>query len=129
MLKSYGRQAVAARRLARYKLLNGLSRPALEVEAERAVKRRAIVEKVAGEILENLLVAGSETPVVVAVREELNAAFGGPVEFVYPPTDPEPRIFQRDEEGNAEEILGEAKQQVLAAAWQIALNKVDETML
>jgi predicted DNA-binding WGR domain protein len=127
MLRTYGRQLTTARRLARYLQSQ---RPAGEEEAQalaRAARRKMLVEQVSREIVENLLVTGSENETVREIRQELEAACG-PIELTYPPAELGLRVFRPGEEGPVE-IVAQEKQEILATLWAITLAKVDRSML
>lgn len=147
MLLQYDRQLVTARRLARLKpgqvdhADTGLpltsSPPALGESDETAEKpalslaetrRRAMVEHVARELLDNLLFTGSNNPVVEEVRQELNQALGGNYSFWYPPGEIDVHIMRDTAEGRTE-VDSEERKRVLATLWEITLAKVDATML
>ena len=129
MLRTYGRQVTTARRLARYRR----SLLALDGEdasgASREAKRRELVGRVAAEIVENCLIAGSDTPVVAEIKAELEEELGFPVVFAYPPEEQEMQIFRADPGGAHELLTGEVKSAVLQRLWELALEKVDATML
>ena len=129
MLRTYGRQVTTARRLARY----GRSLAAVgaedEVRISREAKRRELVGRVAAEIVENCIVAGSETPVVEELKAELEEELGFPVVFAYPPEEQEMQIFRKDPGKEAESLVGEAKAAAMRRLWELALEKVDATML
>lgn len=129
MMRTYGRQVTTARRLARYRrsLL-----PADETDASvasREAKRRELVGRVAAEIVENCIIAGSDTPVVEEIKAELEEELGFPLVFAYPPEEQEMQIFRADPGGAHEPLSGEVKTAVLQRLWELALEKVDATML
>jgi alkanesulfonate monooxygenase SsuD/methylene tetrahydromethanopterin reductase-like flavin-dependent oxidoreductase (luciferase family) len=125
MLFSYGRQLVTARRLARYRrALRGAEEPVIPPE----VKRRALVERVAREIMENLLVSGSDNPVVDEIEQRLQEEFGAHLIFTYPPMQLEIQVFREGPNG-PEEIAPAEKMNALDRLWEITLEIVDETML
>ena len=127
MLLQYGRQLVAARRLARYDQLLGKSKQ-MEDEAVR-VHRRVMVERVAREIMENLIFSGSENPVVREVRETLDQEMGARYVFRYPPAGLDLQIFRLNEEGEEREVSADEKQAVMSRLWDVTLRTVDATML
>ncbi len=126
MLLQYGRQLVAARRLARYEQLTG--RRAVGQD-DAAAQRRAMVERIAREIMENLIFSGSDNPVVQEVHETLDRETGESHVFRYPPGSLEIRIFRLDPDGSEEELGAEARQVVMARLWDVTLRTVDATML
>ena len=125
MLLQYDRQLVTARRLAR---LKAELRDQMPVSISAETKRRAMVEHVARELLDNLLFTGSDNPVVREVRQELNRTLHGEYSFRYPPGEVDVRIFRGEPEGSRE-LTSEERKNILAALWEITLSKVDATML
>ena len=128
MLRTYGRQLTRARRLARFRHALALAGAEDEVAISKAAKRRSMVERIAREIVENLLVSGSENPVVLEIKKRLDTEFKQKFEFQYPPSELDMRIFRETEQGPGEVSAGE-KNRILARLWEITLDKVDDTML
>jgi len=131
MLRTYGRQATTARRLARYRRsLTPELPPGADEEARmaREAKRRDLVRRVAAEIVENCIVTGSDAPVVGDIKAELEAEIGHSLLFTYPPEELEMRIFRVEDSGPVP-IEGEARTNLLRRLWELALEKVDDTML
>ena len=126
MLLQYGRQLVAARRLARYEQLLGRGRHLDPQSAE--AKRQSIVERIAREIMENLIFSGSDNPTVQEVKERLTRELGEELVFRYPPADQEFKIF-RIRDGEEIELSETEKQRAMARLWDVTLRTVDETML
>ena len=129
MLRTYGRQVTTARRLARYRRSLRAAGAEDEVRISREAKRRELVGRVAAEIVENCIVAGSDSPVVTEIKAELEEELGFPLVFAYPPEDQEMQIFRHDPGGGPELIEGEEKVAVMRRLWELALEKVDATML
>jgi len=129
MLRTYGRQVTTARRLARYRRSLQAAEAEDEVRISREAKRRELVGRVAAEIVENCIVTGSDTPVVEDLKAELEEELGFPLLFAYPPEDQEMRIFKVEAANAPEELTGEVKTAVFKRLWELALEKVDETML
>ena len=126
MLLQYGRQLVAARRLARYDQLlgRGQHRDAESVDA----KRRLMIERIAREIMENLIFSGSDNPIVQEVKERLAQEVGEVLTFRYPPADQDFKIF-RTVQGEEVELPEMEKQRIMGWLWDVTLRTVDETML
>jgi len=129
MLRTYGRQITTARRLARYRRTLRAAGAEDEVEISREAKRRELVHKVTAEIVESLIVTGSENPVVVDIKKELEAAYRTKFHFAYPPEEQDLQIFRVLGDNDAVEVTGAERVRVLETLWRIALEKVDETML
>lgn len=127
MLLQYGRQLVAARKLARYDQLLGRGSQAGTEAAE--VKRRAMVERIAREIMENLIFSGSENPVVKEVRSRLTEESGEEYIFRYPPAEQDFQIFRAVPDGEEIELSQREKQIVMGQLWDVTLRTVDATML
>ncbi len=126
MLLQYGRQLVSARRLARYDHL--LGRTELSDPELLRAKRKVMVERVAREIVDNLIFSGSENPIVCDVRDALSRERGEVLIFRYPPGELDVRIFRIDPEGVEWEINGQEKQLVTEQLWNITLQVVENTM-
>ena len=129
MLRTYGRQVTTARRLARYRRSLAAVGAEDEVRISREAKRRELVGRVAAEIVENCIVTGSDTPVVEDIKADLEEELGFPLVFAYPPEEQEMQIFRTDGADGPQEITGEFKTAVFRRLWELALEKVDETML
>ncbi len=129
MLRTYGRQVTTARRLARYRRSLAAAGAEDEVRISREAKRRELVGRVAAEIVENCIVTGSDTPVVEEIKAELEEELGYPLVFAYPPEEQEMQIFRADDPKIPQELTGEAKTEVFRRLWELALEKVDATML
>lgn len=129
MLRTYGRQVTTARRLARYRRSLAAAGAEDEVRISREAKRRELVGRVAAEIVENCIVTGSDTPVVEDIKAELEEELGYPLVFAYPPQEQDMQIFRTDGPDGPEELTGELKTAVFKRLWELALEKVDETML
>lgn len=127
MLLRYGRQLVAARRLARYDQLVGRGRAMGADEAE--AKRQAMVERVAREIMENLIFSGSENSVVQEVKDRLAEETGETYFFRYPPDEQDFKIFRAAAGGRELELSQSEKQLVMGRLWDVTLRTVDATML
>lgn len=127
MLLQYGRQLIAARRLARYEEALGRQRHA-DTEAALA-RRQHMIERIAQEVMDNLLFSGSDNPVVRDVKDRLSAELGATFVFRYPPADRDFKIFRLDDEGKEHELPARDKDAVLGRLWDITLRTVDATML
>jgi hypothetical protein len=128
MISTYGRQLVSARRLARFKRALAAAGLEDEVSLSRQARRRHLVERIAREIVENLLVTESDNPVVQEVRRRIEAEFGEKFELTYPPAEPDMKIFKITEQGPVE-VEGEEKNTILSRLWRVTLEVVDDTML
>jgi hypothetical protein len=127
MLLSYDKQLITARRLARYRRLmrpDGADAVSISVEA----KRHQLVERVAKEVVENLLISGSDNPVVQRIRAQLEAECKQRYFFEYPVSAQELRVLKETKDGPLE-VGPDEKMEVLNRLWKITLDTVDETML
>lgn len=129
MLRTYGKQVTTARRLARYRRSLRAAGAQDQVDISREAKRRELVHKVAAEIVESLIVTGTENPVVTDIKRELEREFKTRFLFAYPPDGEDMQIFRVLGENNLIEMTGQERVQVLERLWHIALATVDETML
>lgn len=126
MLMQYGRQLIAARRLARYNQLVG-SAPVADGEA--AARRHAMVERISREIMENLIFSGSDNPIVQEVKRRLAEETGEEYIFRYPPADQDFLILLPGSNGEEIPLAPADKQIVMGRLWDITLRTVNETML
>ena len=127
MLLQYGRQLTTARRLAKHtqamRLLLGDAPP-----PPPEVKRLAMVERITAEIVENLLMTGSDNPIVHDVREKLNDTLGEVFSFRYPPGGLDMLICRETTDGPVE-VSSTEKKHVLDTLWTVAKETVSQTML
>ena len=128
MLRTYGKQLTNAKRLARFRKALRLSQAQDVVDISRQARRRELVERIAREIMENLIVNGSENPVAGEIRDRLEAETGWPVVLEYPLDGGDVRVLRQSEEG-PEELGGGQRAALLQRLWEITLQRVDETML
>lgn len=129
MLLQYDKQLVTSRRLARYKQALKLARGDNEEQSvPREVKRKAMVERVAREVMENLLLSGSDNVIVEEIKTQLEQEVGEKLHFKYPPTELDLQIFREGPKGPTEVPPAE-KMVIMEKLWQIALENVDRTML
>ena len=128
MLRTYGKQLSNAKRLARFRRALRLSEAQDVVDISRQARRREVVERIAREIMENLIVNGAENPVVEDILDRLEAETGWPVLLEYPLDGGDLRILRRSEDG-PESLGPEEAAQLMRRLWEITLAKVDETML
>ncbi|QJT10619.1 DVU0524 family FlgM-associated protein [Oceanidesulfovibrio marinus] len=126
MLRGYDKQLVTARRLARYR--RALGAGSVEEPIPPEVKRRHLVERIAREIVENLIMSGTDNPVVNEIKERLNNEFGNQLTFAFPPSEQDLQIF-KETKGGPMEVSPEEKIRILNRLWQVTLDKVDDTML
>lgn len=126
MLMQYGKQLVASRRLARYETLVG--RKKVTDQNELLNRRKELVQRVAREIMSNLIFSGSENPIVMKVRERLAHEMGEDYVFRYPPDEENFLIYRVTGEGE-QELSTSEKNALVEKLWHVALQTVDETML
>ncbi len=128
MLRTYGKQLSSAKRLARFRRALRMSGAEDAVTISKEAKRRELVDRVANEIMENLIVSGSESPVVTEIMEQLELEFQDRFVLEYP-LDGDDVVVLRGSDGGAEELSLSEKRVVLKRLWEITREKVDETML
>ena len=126
MLRTYGKQLTSAKRLARFRQALGASKP-MDDLAKRA-KRRELVERIAREVIENLIVNSTHSPVVTAILAQLEREFGTRYMFEYPVDGDDVQIVRETEHG-PHEASGDERNKVMRRLWEITLSKVDDTML
>lgn len=128
MLLQYDKQLVTARRLARYRRGKQSAESAEALAMSREAKRKQLVERVAKELIENMLIVGSENPIVREIREDLRREFNENFIFEYPIMEQDLLVYRETPDGPVE-LDGQNKLQVLNKLWTITLDKVDATML
>lgn len=128
MLRTYGKQLTSAKRLARFKRALALSGAQDMVSISREAKRKELVERIAQEVIENLLVNGQDNPVVDRVLADLEQELGERVLFDYPLDGGEVQILRQTPEG-PQEVQTDEKMRIMRKLWEITLSKVDDTML
>ena len=128
MLLQYGRQLISSRRLARYHQLLGKNNDSQGMLPSPDVQRRLMVEKIAREVVDNLIFAGSENPVVLEVRERLDQELGEHFVFQYPPGELDFKIFRQEGE-ELVEVTSDDKHIVMGRLLDITRQTVAETML
>jgi hypothetical protein len=128
MLLKYDKQLVTARRLARYNQALRLSRGEEEESLPPDVKRAIMVERIAREVMESLLLSGSDNLVVQEIKKQLEEEVGETLIFKYPPTELDLQVFRETPQGPVEVSPAE-KAVIMEKLWNISLDKVDSTML
>jgi len=128
MLRTYGKQLTSAKRLARFKRALALSGAQDMVSISREARRKELVERIAQEVIENLLVNGQDNPVVTRVLADLEQELGERVRFDYPLDGGEVQILRLTPEG-PQEIIPDEKMRIMRRLWEITLSNVDDTML
>ncbi len=126
MLRTYGKQLTSAKRLARFRQAMGTSPPKDDVT--RQAKRRELVERIAHEVIENLIVNSEHTPVVAAILKQMEAEFRAMFIFEYPVDGGDIQIVKETQQG-PHELAGVERSRVMRRLWEITLSKVENTML
>lgn len=126
MLRTYGKQLTSAKRLARFKQAMGAA-PQLDDAAKRA-KRRQMVERIAHEVIENLIVNTEHSPVVAAILAQLEREFSGTFIFEYPIDGGDVQVLRENQHG-PHELQDDERNRIMRRLWEITLSKVDDTML
>ncbi len=94
----------------------------------KQAKRRELVERIAHEVIENLIVNAEHSPVVAAILEQLEREFGHRYLFEYPVDGSDVQILRETEHGPLY-VKGSERNKIMRRLWEITLSKVDETML
>ncbi len=128
VLKTYDRQLVTGRKLARLSRYLKRSQVHEQEPQLKETKRRSLVERVAREIVENLITSDSDNPMVEEIKQAISHELNAELIFHYPPTGEEMKIFEKGNDG-PQELTPEQRELVLGKLWEITLNKVNETML
>lgn len=128
VLQTYMQQQDTGRRIARFQRYMDRAGQGDFVSISKEAKRRQMVEKVTQEIVDNLIGSGSTNPVVEEIKNQLAQEFGDDMVFRYPSTGEGLQILKKTDEGVIELTNGE-KNTLMQRLWDVALRKVDETML
>lgn len=128
VVRTYDQHQDTGRRIARFKMYMDRAGQGDSVSISREAKRRQMVEKVAREIVDNLIGSDSSNPVVGDIKKQLIQEFGNDLVFRYPADGNGLQILKKTEQGVAVLTNGE-KDAVLRRLWEVALTRVDETML
>ena len=128
VVRTYDQHQEAGRRIARFKKYMDRGGQQDSVSISKEAKRRQLVEKVAGEIVDNLIGSDSTNPVVRDIKQQLMKEFGGDMVFRYPSDGSGLQVLKKGEKGVAELTNGE-KDAFMRRLWEIALSRVNETML
>lgn len=126
MLRTYGKQLTNAKRLARFRQALGTAQPVDDVAKQ--AKRRELVERIAREVIENLIVSSIQSPVVGAILRQMEQEFGHAFIFDYPVDGTDVQILRETDQGPLE-ITGSERNRIMRRLWEITLSKVDDTML
>ena len=126
MLRTYGRQLTSAKRLERFR------RAMLGVRGQdnisQTARRRELVQRIATEIIENLIVNGSKNPVIQDIMNVLEREVGTRIMLEYPLDLGEVVVLKETPKGPVEAI-GEERAKIMQLLWELTLSRVDDTML
>ncbi len=128
VLRTYDQHLDTGRRIARFKKYMNRAGEEDSVSISQEAKRKQMVEKVAREIVHNLIGSDSANPVVTEIKQQLAQELGGEAVFRYPANGDGLQILRNTPNGVTELTNGE-KDAFMQRLWEVALNKVNETML
>jgi len=128
VLRTYDQHQDTGRRLARFQKYMDRAGQGDSVSISKEAKRRLLVEKVTAEIVDNLIGSDSANPVVRDIKQQLTKEFGNDVVFRYPSDGSGLQILKKTDQGVGELTNGE-KDAFMRRLWEVALNRVNETML
>lgn len=128
VMRTYDQHQEAGRRIARFKKYMDRAGQQDSVSISKEAKRRQLVEKVAGEIVDNLIGSDTANPVVREIKAQMAKEFGQDVLFRYPSDGNGLQILKKTAQGVAELTNGE-KDAFMRRLWEVALTRVNETML
>jgi hypothetical protein len=129
VLRTYDQQLDVGRRVSRLHKIMSQADMADSVSISHEAKRRLLVERIAREIVDNLVGSKSTNPVVQEIRRTLEEEFGPGLVFRYPPDGDELEILRKDANGTPRAITNGEKDRFMQRLWQVTYHKVDETML
>ena len=128
VVRTYDQHQDTGRRIARFQKYMDRAGQGDSVSISKEAKRKQLVEKVAREIVVNLIGSDSSNPVVKDIKEQLSKEFGDDVVFRYPSDGGGLQVLKNTESGVAELTNGE-KDAFMQRLWEVAMTKVNETML
>ena len=128
VVRTYDQHQDTGRRIARFKKYMDRAGQGDSVSISKEAKRKQMVEKVTREIVDNLIGSDSANPVVTEIKDQLARELGGGVVFQYPANGDGLQILRNTPQGVTELTNGE-KDAFMQRLWEVALNKVNETML
>ncbi|MEZ0576191.1 DVU0524 family FlgM-associated protein [Halodesulfovibrio aestuarii] len=137
MLRKYQKQMVSARHISRaddsarnLHITNNDDEIQLSDMNQRVVdaRRQGLVERVAREVYENLLFAGSNNPIVEEIKAQLEVDLGFAVLFRNPFPNFSLQIYKETDLGPIK-VTSDEKEEIMIKLWAISLDKVNATML
>lgn len=128
VLRTYDQHQETGRRIARFKKYMDRAGQGDSVSISKEAKRRQLVEKVAGEIVDNLIGSDTTNPVVREIKTQMAKEFKAEVLFRYPSDGSGLQILKQTDQGVTELTNGE-KDAFMRRLWEVALTRVNETML
>jgi hypothetical protein len=128
VVRTYDQHQDTGRRIARFQKYMDRAGQGDSVSISKEAKRKQLVEKVAREIVDNLIGSDSSNPVVKDIKDQLSKEFGDDVVFRYPSDGGGLQVLKNTESGVAELTNGE-KDAFMQRLWEVAMTKVNETML
>lgn len=128
VLRTYDQHLDTGRRIARFQKYMDRAGEGDSISISKEAKRRQMVEKVTREIVDNLIGSDSANPVVIEIKDQLTRELGGDVVFQYPANGDGLQILRNTRNG-VTELTNCEKDAFMQRLWEVALNKVNETML
>jgi signal recognition particle GTPase len=99
VVRTYDQHQETGRRIARFKKYMDRAGQGDSVSISQEAKRRQLVEKVAGEIVDNLIGSDTANPVVREIRTQLTKEFGKELFFRYPSDGSGLQILKKTDQG------------------------------
>ena len=128
VVRTYDQHQETGRRIPRFKKYMDRAGQGDSVSISKEAKRRQLVEKVAGEIVDNLIGSDTTNPVVREIKSQMAKELGSEVLFKYPSDGNGLQILKQTDQGVTELTNGE-KDAFMRRLWEVALTRVNETML
>lgn len=126
--RTYDQHQDAGRRIARFRKYMERMGQGDSISISQEAKRLQMVEKVAREIVDNLIGSDSGNPVVRDIRRQLAEEFGQELVFRYPSDGGGLKILKKTGMG-AEELTNGEKDAFMQRLWEVTLKRVNDTML
>lgn len=128
VLRTYDQHLDTGRRIARFKNYMRRTGEGDLVTISQEAKRHQMVERVAREIVDNLIGSDSANPVVKDIKRQLTQEMGEEMAFRYPASGEGLQILRKTDQGVVS-LTNAEKDAFMQRLWELALAKVDETML
>jgi len=128
MLRTYDEQMNTGRRIKRLnRYLRRYSKKGTNLISNED-RRKQMVEKVAAEVIENLLTSKSDNPMVKEIKKKMEEKLQSRLVFFYPPNGDEMQILKGDPKDSTQ-LTEKEREKLMHILWETTIKTVNETML